>query len=386
MKFFHLSDLHIGKQLHFYSLRDDQEYILKQVTELAREYRPDAIVIAGDIYDKAVPSAEAVSLFDWFLTELRKIKPEIPLLLVAGNHDSPKRLDFASSILQKDAVYIQGTPPAKPDEFLKKVEFHDPWGKVCFYLMPFLKPGYVAGVFSGEMPGSYEEAVEKILKREQVDSGSRNVLVTHQFYTASGREPDRSDSEAIHVGGLDNVDVRVLQPFAYVAMGHIHRPQCMGKTVYRYCGTPLAYSVSEGDDQKSLTMVELKDLGAEPEITLVPLKPLRQVRALRGSLEELLSLVPQGTCKDYVSLTLTDEIMPYQPREQLEQKYERILEVRVENSRTRQQAGKLRESNAVTDPLKLFESFYRDMQGQELTEGQKTLLQELLEQAKEEEL
>ncbi|HIX58889.1 MAG TPA: exonuclease SbcCD subunit D [Candidatus Blautia gallistercoris] len=384
MKFFHLSDLHIGKQLHFYSLRDEQEFMLRQVIGLAREHRPKVIVIAGDIYDKAVPSAEAVALFDWFLTELQEIRPAIPLLLIAGNHDSPRRLDFASRILQKEGIHIQGMPPAGPEEFLRKVEFTDEWGKVRFYLLPFVKPGYVAGVFPGEGPGSYEEAVEKILEREEIDRGIRNVLVTHQFYTASGKSPEKSDSEAIHVGGLDNVDVRVLEPFVYVAMGHMHRPQSMGKPWYRYCGTLYPYSVSEAEDQKTLTMVTLGAPGIEPEISLLPLKPLRKVRTLRGTLEELLEQVPQGTCGDYVSLTLTDEIMPYQPREQLEKRYERILELRVENTRTRQQARDLQEGNALTDPMELFGNFYREIQGQDLTGEQQKLLEELLEQAEEE--
>ncbi|MGI6070070.1 MAG: exonuclease SbcCD subunit D [Blautia sp.] len=383
MKFFHLSDLHIGKQLHHYSLLEDQTYILRQIIEKARELLPDGIVIAGDIYDKAIPSAEAVALFDGFLTELSEIEPRIPVLLVAGNHDSPKRLEFVRSILKKDQIYIAGMPPKTPKESLEKVILTDAWGPVCFYLLPFIKPGYVSGVFPEEELGSYEEAVAKLLEREKVDESIRNVLVTHQFYTASGREPASSDSESIHVGGIDNIDVRVLEPFVYAAMGHIHRPQSMGRESYRYCGTPLAYSVSEKDDKKSLTVVTLREPGTAPDIECLPLAPLRRVCAYKGTLEELLEAAGEGNCGDYVSLTLTDEVMPYQPREQLERKYERILEIKVENTRTRRQAEEIREASMVTDPMELFGAFYRELQGEELDENQKTILRDVLEQVKE---
>lgn len=383
MKFFHLSDLHIGKQLHYYSLREDQEFILKQVVEKAKEYRPDAIVIAGDVYDKAIPSGEAVSLFDRFLTEISEITPRIPVLIIAGNHDSPRRLDFANSILKKDQIYIAGMPPRTPEEFLMKVNFTDEWGEVCFYLLPFLKPGYVTGVFPGEEIGSYENAVEKLLEREEIDTDIRNVLVTHQFYTASGKEPKRSDSEVIHVGGLDNVDVRVLESFTYVAMGHIHRPQSMGQPNYRYCGTLLPYSVSENADEKVLTMVTLKEAKSEPEIARIPLSPLRNVIVRKGTLAELLEQAEGKICQDYASLTLTDEVIPYQPREQLERQYERILEIKVENTRTRRQTGDIREVSLETDPIALFETFYREIQGQEMTDGQKELVKEIILEVKE---
>lgn len=384
MKFFHLSDLHIGKQLHFYPLLEDQKYILEQVAEQAEAEKPDAVVIAGDIYDRPVPSAEAVSLFDWFLRRMRKACPGVSLLVIAGNHDSPRRLGFASSILEREGVLIAGMPPEHPREFLKKAELTDRWGRVCFWLLPFVKPGYAAGVFPGEEPESYEEALRRLLEREKIDPAVRNVLVTHQFYTASGREPEKSESESVHVGGVDNVDVRVLEPFCYAAMGHLHRPQAMGRPVYRYCGTLLPYSVSEGEEEKSLTVVTLREPGTEPEIRTVPLTPLRRVRSLRGTLAELLEQAPREGSDDYVSLTLTDEQMPYQPREQLEQRFRRILEIRVENTRTRRQAEEIRESRQNRDPLELFADFYREMQGQEMTEEQRSLLKEILKQAEEE--
>lgn len=383
MRFFHLSDLHIGKQLHNFSLQEDQSHILDQIVKKAEELSPDCMVIAGDIYDKAIPSGEAVALFDGFLTRLADLKPGLPVLLVAGNHDSPKRLSFVRSILKKDRIHIAGMPPERPEDFLEKVVFTDEWGPVCFYLLPFLKPGYVSGVFPEEDMGSYEEAVAKILDRELVDRGIRNVLVTHQFFTASGKEPMTSDSESIHVGGLDNVDVRVLEPFTYAALGHIHRPQSMGVEIYRYCGTPMAYSVSESGDEKSLTVVTLKEPGTAPVIECVPLEPLHRVRSAAGTLQELLEAAGEGICQDYMSLTITDEVLPYQPREQLERKYARILEIKVENTRTRRQSEEIGEMAMITKPLELFRSFYREIQGQELTEEQEELLEDVLEQAKE---
>lgn len=383
MKFFHLSDLHIGKQLHYYSLAEDQRHILDQVVEWAKREQPQAVVIAGDVYDKAIPSGEAVSLFDYFLTELTKALPEGRVLVIAGNHDSPRRLDFASSILEKHQVHIVGMPPKSPEEYLTRVSLEDAWGEVCFYLMPFLKPGYVAGVFPEEEKSSYQEAIQGLLEREQIDTGIRNVLITHQFYTSFGREPRRSDSEAIHVGGLDNVDVQVLTPFDYVAMGHIHRPQSIGGEQYRYAGTLLPYSVSEAGDEKVLTMVTLGEKKTPPQVTELPLSPLRRVIARKGTLDELLARAGEEPCEDYASLTITDEIMPYQLREQLERKYTRILELKIENTRTLRQAGELQECSLVTEPLPLFARFYEELQGQPLREEQKALLKDVIDTIKE---
>lgn len=378
MKFFHLSDLHIGKQLHHYSLLEEQKHILKQMVELAEMESPDAILIAGDIYDVPVPSAEAVALFDDFLSSLNDITPRIPVLLIAGNHDSAKRIDFASSILAKHDVYIAGMPPTQPEEQVKKVTLADEFGEVDLYLLPFVKPGYVRKLFTEEIK-SYDMAVKKVLGREKIDTSRRNVLISHQFYTASGKEPETCDSEIRMVGGIENVDTAVLEPFDYAALGHIHKVQKIGKEQYRYCGTPLPYSVSEAETEKSITVVELGEKGSSPKISRLPLKPLRQVRKLTGKLEEILAGATEDMRRDFVSITLTDEVEAYHPKERLEANFDRILEIRIDNARTRKILEFSEEPLQDLSPYGAFCAFFKDMNGRELTEAEDMMLKEVLQ-------
>lgn len=378
MRFFHLSDLHIGKQFYGYSLLEDQEWILKEILELVRERQPDAVVIAGDVYDKSVPAAEAVAVFDWFLTELTRIRPQVPVMIISGNHDSPERLAYAEGILANQQVYIAGFPPAGPEEYLKKITLSDSWGETDFWLLPFVKPGFVRKVFPGEEPENYQEAAERLLTREIIDRERRNVIVTHQFYTAAGEKPRQSESETIVVGGLDQVDTGCLEAFEYAALGHIHRPQSMGRPTVRYCGTPLKYSVSEWNQEKTLTEAELREKGSQPVITLHPLHPLRDVKVLRGKLEDILG-ESREVCQDYVSVILTDEQEPYQPKERLEAVFPRILEVRMENSRTKGQEWMEEEGETVTDPIEVFRRFFLQMQGRELDEEEEQIIGEVFE-------
>ena len=382
MKFFHLSDLHIGKQLHSYNLKEDQEAILSQVVEAARRLHPDAGVIAGDIYDKQVPSAEAVTVFNCFLTELSDIAPPISVLITAGNHDSARRLDYASEILDRHHIHIAGVPPIEQGEYLKKVTFQDAYGEVDFYLLPFVKPGYVRNLLDDEMEGnSYTEAVRMLLEREDIDVSKRNVLVSHQFYTFGGNEPQRSDSEAVVVGGLDNVDAGVLEKFDYAALGHIHRPQQIGNSRFRYCGTLLKYSVSESEDNKHLLMVDLGEKGTEPVYTAVPLSPIRDVRRLEGKFENILEEAKNKKLRnDYVSITVTDEVEPYQFRERLEETYPFLLEVRVENTRTRTKMEEQEEVMDISDPLQVFGRFFEEMQGRQMSREEEALLKDVLEE------
>lgn len=376
MKFFHLSDLHIGKQLHFYSLKEEQEAVLNEILSYAEEIKPKAIVIAGDVYDKSVPSAEAVAVFDGFIRKASKLG--LAVLLISGNHDSPERLEFASTLLEKEKLYIGGIPPQREEDHLKKVVFKDEWGEVCFWLLPFLKPSYVRGLF-GEESVSYTEAVEKVLERENIDFKSRNVLVSHQFFTASGKEPVRSASETIYVGGSGNVDISAVKDFDYVAMGHIHKGQSIGEERFRYCGTPLKYSVSESGDEKSLTVVTIREKGEEPVIETLPLHPLRDVHSFKGKLAEILEL----GCEDYVSVTLTDEKLPYQPREQLNRIFPNLLEIKIENTRTKMQLKELKEPESMDDPFKMFGKFYQEIHGMEWTEKEKDILLEILKKVQE---
>lgn len=388
MRFFHLSDLHIGKQLHHYNLREDQEHILAEVISYAEKLHPDAVVIAGDIYDKSVPSGDAVTVFDDFLTRLSAVKPMIPILVIAGNHDSAQRLDYASRLLGSHQIYIAGKAPESEEDHLKKITLTDEYGKVNFYLMPFLKPGYVRGLCGGEMPESYTAAVQAVLEREEIDPGERNVIVSHQFYTGrdsrTGEEISLKtcDSELLSVGGIDNVDISVLKEFDYAALGHLHGAQKAGSENVRYCGTLLKYSVSEAGQEKTLHLVTLGAKGDPANVEKLPLHPLRDVRRVRGELEEIISAADPEHRDDYVSVTLTDEIDPYKPKEQLQKVYSHILEVRMDNERTRKKLefdeGEIR----MEDPLDVFSDFYREMQGREMSEEETEILRFVFDKVK----
>lgn len=384
MKFFHLSDLHIGKQLHRYNLKEDQQVILKEVITYAKELRPDAIVIAGDIYDKSVPSAEAVNVFDEFLTDLSEITPEIPILIISGNHDSPDRLKYASEILKRHHIYLAGNVPERPEEHIEKVTLHDAYGEVDFYLLPFMKPAYVKNIFVDGTPETYSDAVKEIIKREKIDyKDKRNVLVSHQFYVGEKAEsPETCDSEVFSVGGIDNVDIGSVKEFDYVALGHLHGAQCIGKPEIRYCGTLLKYSVSESTQNKSLTVVTLKAKGEKPEIENYPLHPLRDVRKKKGTLDEIIKEAQETEKDDYISITLTDEIDPYKPKEQLERIFSHILEIRVDNQRTRTKLKEMDEELVMKDPFTSFAEFYKEMQGREMNGEEETIMKEIFDMAK----
>ena len=384
MKFFLLSDLHIGKQLHRYNLKEDQQVILKEVITYAKELRPDAIVIAGDIYDKSVPSAEAVNVFDEFLTDLSEITPEIPILIISGNHDSPDRLKYASEILKRHHIYLAGNVPERPEEHIEKVTLHDAYGEVDFYLLPFMKPAYVKNIFVDGTPETYSDAVKEIIKREKIDyKDKRNVLVSHQFYVGEKAEsPETCDSEVFSVGGIDNVDIGSVKEFDYVALGHLHGAQCIGKPEIRYCGTLLKYSVSESTQNKSLTVVTLKAKGEKPEIENYPLHPLRDVRKKKGTLDEIIKEFRETEKDDYISITLTDEIDPYKPKEQLERIFSHILEIRVDNQRTRTKLKEMDEELVMKDPFTSFAEFYKEMQGREMNGEEETIMKEIFDKAK----
>lgn len=379
MRFIHLSDLHIGKQLHHYSLLEEQRELLGQIVAHVKKEKPEAVLIAGDVYDTTVPSAEAITVFDDFLSELDALEQKLTICIIAGNHDSAKRLDYASQILAKNAIHIVGMPPMTAEEGMKKVQVQDAHGEVVFYLLPFVKPGYLKKVFPDESL-SFSDAVKRLLEREALDVTKRNVLVSHQFYAGGGTSPVTSDSEVHVVGGIDNVDVTVLEAFDYAALGHIHRGQRIGAEKNRYPGTIFPYSVSEADEQKFVTMVELGEKGTEPQIIELPLALPRQVRKLRGTMEEVLALTEGEVCHDYVSITLTDEVEANHPREILEEKYDHILEIRIDNARTRKllELGDVEMENLA--PYEAFCNFFAELNGRELTEAEDALLKEVLQE------
>ena len=375
MKFFHLSDLHIGLKLMNRDLREEQIDILRQITELAKAEKPDAVVIAGDIYDKAVPAAEAVEIFDGFMTELKKAVPKAEIMLISGNHDSGLRLNCFREILDEQKVHMIGLPPRTENEYIEKVTLTDEFGTLNFYLLPFVKPSMVKQIVGVDENGnnlSYDAALHRLIEREKVNTTERNVLVSHQFYLPVGGDAekvDRMDSEIRTVGNIDAVSADVLELFDYAALGHIHKPMKVGSEVYRYCGTPLACSVSEAGQQKGIIMVEMGSKNSV-KTTILPLKPLRKVRIIIGSLEDVLA----QACEDFVTVILTDkvdlDIMDMQDRIRMAFPY--LLEIRREVLRKADYSDQMM-AEKEQDPFKLCCSFLKDLDDEE-----KAVLQDVI--------
>lgn len=375
MKFFHLSDLHIGLKLMNRDLREEQIDILRQITELAKAEKPDAVVIAGDIYDKAVPAAEAVEIFDGFMTELKKAVPEAEIMLISGNHDSGLRLNCFREILDEQKVHMIGLPPRTENEYIEKVTLTDEFGPLNFYLLPFVKPSMVKQIVGVDESGnnlSYDAALHRLIEREKVNTAERNVLVSHQFYLPVGGDAekvDRMDSEIRTVGNIDAVSADVLELFDYAALGHIHKPMKVGSEVYRYCGTPLACSVSEAGQQKGIIMVEMGSKNSV-KTTILPLKPLREVRIIKGILEDVLA----QACEDFVTVILTDkvdlDIMDMQDRIRMAFPY--LLEIRREVLRKADYSDQMM-AEKEQDPFKLCCSFLKDLDDEE-----KAVLQDVI--------
>ncbi len=375
MKFFHLSDLHIGLKLMNRDLREEQIDILRQITELAKAEKPDAVVIAGDIYDKAVPAAEAVEIFDGFMTELKKAVPKAEIMLISGNHDSGLRLNCFREILDEQKVHMIGLQPRTENEYIEKVTLTDEFGTLNFYLLPFVKPSMVKQIVGVDENGnnlSYDAALHRLIEREKVNTTERNVLVSHQFYLPVGGDAekvDRMDSEIRTVGNIDAVSADVLELFDYAALGHIHKPMKVGSEVYRYCGTPLACSVSEAGQQKGIIMVEMGSKNSV-KTTILPLKPLREVRIIKGRLEDVLA----QACEDFVTVILTDkvdlDIMDMQDRIRMSFPY--LLEIRREVLRKADYSDQMM-AEKEQDPFKLCCSFLKDLDDEE-----KAVLQDVI--------
>ena len=375
MKLIHLSDLHLGKRVNDFPMLEDQAYILDRVLEIAGEEQPDAVLIAGDVYDKTVPSAEAVALLDDFLVKLAD--RSLPVLLISGNHDSPERLAFANRLMEGRGVYIA---PVYHGE-VSPVTLEDDRGPVDFWLLPFLKPAHIRRFFPEEGVESFTDAMACAIRHMPLDPARRNVLVTHQFVTGAAR----CESEEVSVGGADNVDASVFAPFDYVALGHLHGPQNVGGERIRYCGTPLKYSFSAAGHQKSVTIVELGEKGSL-EVRAVPLLPQRDMVELRGSFAQLKSpeFYGQVDRDAYVRVILTDESDIYDAMGQLRPVYPNLMALDYDNLRTRSGAVVLEEADVKRDPLELFADFYQQQNHQPMSEEQRRYLTELLETIQEE--
>ena len=376
MKLIHLSDLHLGKRVNEYSMLEDQEYILREIIKIIDAESPDGVIIAGDVYDKSVPSAEAVQLFDNFLVRLAERKLEV--FVISGNHDSPERIAFGSRIMDAGGIHMS---PVYNGE-IASFSMQDEYGTADIYLLPFIKPVQVRR-FCEEEISSYTDAVQCVISKLKINTDNRNVLVTHQFVTGSSR----SESEEISVGGSDNVDADVFEPFDYVALGHIHSPQNCGAEHIRYSGTPLKYSFSEAKDRKSVTVVELAEKG-QVSYKTVPLIPLHDLVELKGTYAELtLKSFYEGTTwqEDYTHITLTDEEDIPDAIGKLRAVYRRLMKLDYDNKRTRFSA----EINGAPDvelksPLAHFSDFYELQNNQPMSPEQSEYMKSLIEETWEE--
>ena len=346
MRFLHIADLHIGKMMNDLSLLADQEAVLRQILSIADSERVDAVLIAGDVYQRSSPQAEAMSLFDWFVSQLAERK--ISVFIVSGNHDSAQRISYFSALIKASGIYVTEAFEVA----LQSVALRDAAGEIIVWMLPFLRPSQVRRKLPGEKIATYQEAVEAVLRQTPLDTKKRNILICHQFITGC----ETCDSEERAVGGLDNIDAAVFDAFDYVALGHIHKPQRIGRDTLRYAGSPLKYSFSEAGHKKSVAIVELREKG-DITVRTVPLYPLHDVRLLEGRLDELMRL-PYS--EDYVWVTVHDELVPPDARVTLSVNFPNMMKFSVVNSRTKYDvdisAARELEKKTVSE---LFSDFYR---------------------------
>lgn len=376
MKLIHLSDLHLGKRVGEVSMLEDQAYILDRVLDIVDGAGPDALLIAGDVYDKSVPSAEAVTLFDDFLCRLARRK--LPVLVISGNHDSPERLAFGSRLMEGAGVHLSPVY----DGNVKPITLTDEHGPVDFWLLPFLKPAHLRRFYPEETIDSYTDAVGAAIAHMNIDPSRRNVLLCHQFVTGAAT----CESEELIVGGTDNVDAAVFDGFDYVALGHLHGPQNVSSSRIRYCGTPLKYSFSEASQYKSVTVAELGEKG---DLTLhtVPLTPRHDMRVIQGTFAQLTAENSDaaGEREDYLHIILTDEEDVPEALGRLRLVYPNILKLSYDNTRTRtSQSVDRAQRVAQKSPLELFEELYETQNNQPMSQEQRDFAQRLIEQLREE--
>lgn len=376
MKFLHLADLHLGKRVNGFSMLEDQAHILRQILAILDDEQPDGVLIAGDVYDKSVPSVEAVELLDGFLTELRT--RGVPVLLISGNHDSPERLAFGGRVMDSCGIHISPVY----DGALAPVTLQDAFGPVHIWLLPFVKPAHVRRWFPDADIESYTDAMAEAVAHMDIDTAARNVLVTHQFVTGGAR----SGSEELSVGGTDNVDSGVFAPFDYVALGHLHGAQHIGRETIRYAGSPLKYSFSEARQHKSVTVVTLGEKG-DVQVRTVALTPLRELREIRGSYDELTarSFYEHTTYRsDYLHLILTDEQDVFDAMSRLRTIYPYLMTLDYDNARTRAAGGmSVPAETERRTPLELFEALYQRQNHQPMSEVQRAYIAQLMEQIME---
>lgn len=377
MKIIHLADLHIGKRVNEFSMIDDQKYILNQILKIIDKEKPDAVIIAGDVYDKQVPSIEAVELLDSFISDISKRKTTT--FIISGNHDSAERLAFGSSLMAMGKIYISPVYNGKISKYTLKNDF----GSANFYLLPFVKPSHVKRFFPDKKIESYTDAIKVVIDNLKLDTSEINILIAHQFVTGASR----TESEEISVGGLDNVDASVFEDFDYVALGHIHRPQKIGTERIRYCGTPLKYSFSEVNDTKSVPIIEINSK-EDFNLRMIPLIPKRDMRKIRGTYEELTTKnsYENTNTDDYIHVTLTDEFNVADAIQKLRVIYKNIMKLEYDNMRTRE-SRKINLDDMVIEnknPLEIFSEFYKLQNNKEMNDEQKEIIKKIMEEVWEE--
>ena len=370
MKLMHLSDLHLGKRVNGFSMLEDQTYILRKIISIIDEETPEVILIAGDIYDRSIPPEEAVSLFDDFLVRLAKRKLDV--CIISGNHDSEERVSYGGRLMDASGIH----PAPVYDGHINPLILEDEFGEVVFWLIPFLKPADVRRFHQDAETGTYTDALGTVIEQLEIDRSKRNIAVSHQFITGASI----CESEEHTVGGLDDISAEIYADFDYVALGHLHGPQKVGRETVRYAGSPLKYSFSEASQKKSVTMIELGPKG-ETNIRLIPLEPMRDMKRIRGSFQEIISAVERT--EDYCEITLTDEEDIPNAIDRLRVKYPYLMSMKYDNRRTRAQAEITGGSEVEKKTeLELFNELYEQQNGQPMSPEQEEYLREVIREIK----
>ncbi len=384
MKILHLSDLHIGKIVHEQSMLEDQKYMLNEIIEKIKEENIEVVLISGDVYDRSVPPSEAVTVLNQFLKTLVK-DIKLKVCIIAGNHDSKERLNFGSEIFADDGLYISSIYNGSID----KVELQDEYGKLNIYMLPYIKPVEVKQYFDDDCDiSSYHNAVKAVINKENINEDERNIILSHQFVTAGSTEPEKSESETLCLGGTENVDVSCYDKFDYVALGHIHGPQRIGRDTARYAGTMLKYSFSEVNQKKSLTILDYKEKN-NLKIDFIPLKPLRDMRVIKGPIEELTNEKNYGKTnrEDYIRAIITNEEQVYDAIGQIKKVYPNTLRLDIENSKMSvNEEIKMSDLDNIKkkDEIELFNEFYKYQNNKDLNEMQLEIMKNIVKDVKKE--
>lgn len=380
MKILHLSDLHIGKTILEQSIIEDQKYMLNQIVDIIKKEKIEIVLVAGDVYDRSIPSSDAVNLLDNFLITLIK-ELKLKVFIISGNHDSKERLNFGSKIFENDGLYIQ----TNYDGQIRKVQLKDDFGNLNIYMMPFIKPADVKQYFEGEIDG-YDDAFRKIMEKEDINQKERNIIIAHQFVTSGNSEPEKCESEALVLGGSENVDVSNFDDFDYVALGHIHGPQRIGRDTARYSGTMLKYSFSEVNHKKSVVVIDFKEK-ENLKFKLIPLKPLRDMRIVKGPIEEILKEenYKDTNLEDFIRAIITNEEPVYDAIGQIRRIYPNTLRLDINNSKSilnlESDFTKI-DNIKQKDELELFDEFFEFQNNVSLTEKQKEIMRNIINEVK----